>query len=344
MMIKRMTMFLAISMLTCSTAYTGSAFERMTQDNAGYIFDASYTDSMIRETGIDNQELMVAKLFSDGAAKKWKSLTEQNFSKEQIRDFFLGAVLFRGTVSERGGVAAFYNPFWDTILITESFDVNVNIKGKTESIRKINDFRFLSGAVFRGDSEDTARKVVADIAKPPLNVAYTICGLFSRTQKHFNSLYANLKYPLLMNDENDRSENNLRQIQACSALRLKMATTFADTKENYKEAWQLVSTLMKGKLPMFHLLFSSEYAKLMAEYFVKMPMEIRQDFEPYAYYPDKMNPKVRCYVYVNTKFPRLFAVMVLGTGYGNTSFEWFDFAYSDEIEAAFGEVEKEARK
>ena len=344
MTIKRMIMFLAINMLTCSTAYTGSAFERMTQDNAGYFFDASYTDSMIRETGIDNQELLVAKLFSEGAAKKWKSLTEQNFSKEQVRDFFLGAVLFRGTVTERGGIAAFYNPFWDTILITESFDVTMNIKGKTESIRKVNDFRFLSGAVFRGDSEDTARKIVADIAKPPLSVAYTICGLFSRTQKHFNSLYANLKYPLLMNDENDRSENNLRQIQACSALRLKMATTFADTKENYKEAWQLVPTLKKGKLPMFRLLFSSEYAKLMAEYFVKMPTEIRQDFEPYAYYPDKTNPKVRCYVYVNTKFPRLFAVMVLGTGYGNTSFEWFDFAYSDEIETAFGEVEKEARK
>ena len=105
MTIKRMIMFLAINMLTCSTAYTSSAFERMTQDNAGYFFDASYTDSMIRETGIDNQELLVAKLFSDGAAKKWKSLTEQNFSKEQIRDFFLGAVLFRGTVSERGGIA-----------------------------------------------------------------------------------------------------------------------------------------------------------------------------------------------------------------------------------------------
>ena len=344
MTIKRMIMYLVAGIMASSCAHAKSAFEKMTQDNASYFMDASYTDSKIRETGMDNQDLLVSKLFSDGAAKKWKGLLEQNFSKEQIRDFFVGAVLMRGPVTERGGIAAFYNPFWDTILITESFSVKVNVDGKTENIRKVNDFRFLSGAIFRGDSEEASRTVVTDITRPPAGVAYAVCSLFARTQKHFNSLYADLKYPLLMNDEDDRSEENIKQIQACSALRLKMVVSLAEDKENYKEAWQLVSTLKKGNIVIFNLLFSSEYAKLMSEYFVKMPMEIRQDFEPYAYYPDKSNSKICCYVYVNIRFPRLFAVMILGNGYGNTSFEWFDFAYSDEIDTAFGEVLKEAQK
>jgi len=76
----------------------------------------------------------------------------------------------------------------------------------------------------------------------------------------------------------------------------------------------------------------------MSESFVKLPKVVRKDFEPYGYYPDKNGSRTRCYLYVNTRFPRLFAVMLLGNGIGNTTFEWFDFAYADEIKAAFDEA------
>ena len=54
--------------------------------------------------------------------------------------------------------------------------------------------------------------------------------------------------------------------------------------------------------------------------------------------------KIRCYVYVNSKYPRLFAAMVLGTGYGKTSFEWFDLAYAEQICGVFESAQKEMKK
>ena len=36
--------------------------------------------------------------------------------------------------------------------------------------------------------------------------------------------------------------------------------------------------------------------------------------------------------------------MVLGTGYGKTSFEWFDLAYAEQICGVFESAQKEMKK
>ena len=50
--------------------------------------EAAYAEGVLRETIITNGQLAVKALFSTDAAVKWRALTESNFSREQIRDFF----------------------------------------------------------------------------------------------------------------------------------------------------------------------------------------------------------------------------------------------------------------
>ncbi len=335
---------LILLIMSLISVYAETAFDRITEKNAEYFIEASYTESTIRDNGISDTRRMIEKLFSKNAQKKWLAMVERYFSKEQIRDFFGGAVLLRGAVSERGGIGALYNPFWDTILIVESFTETETVNGNEEKIRKVNDFMFLNGAFFR-EEKNRAMEIFNTLANPPeKGLSYILTGLFDSTKKKFDSIYGKQKYPLLMADEDDNAEANISQIQYISALRLKMVSSLLGNKENYKEIWQLAKVLRKNSIKSFELLFSSEYAKFMSRYFVKLPENIRADFEPYAYYIDKSNSKIRYYVYVNTRFPRLFCSMLLGTGYGKTSFEWFDFAYSQEIHEAFQQVAKEAQK
>ena len=340
---KHIILFFGSLLIMTSSLSAESAFAHLSEKNISHFLSASYTESKIRELGTTNPQLMLEKLFSSSAAKKWRTFTEPDFSDEQIKDFFIGAVLFRGPFSERGAIAAFYNPFWDTILITESFTEQVAVKGKMETIRKVNDFAFVAGSMFRG-TPNQAETVLADLAAPQHSISYVICSLFIKTKKQFDAIYGKLTLPLLIETGHERSDKNLKQILSASALRLKMVSSLVKNKENYREVWQLAEILQKGKISAFNLLFSSDYAKMMSQYFVKLPLMARANFEPYAYYPDRKGGKIRCYVYVNSKYPRLFAAMVLGTGYGKTSFEWFDLAYAEQICGVFESAQKEMKK
>ena len=340
---KHIILFFGSMLIMTTSAFAESWFAHLNESNITDLISASYTESKLRELGSTNPRRMLEKLFSPGAATKWRSFTDRDCSEEQIKDFFIGAILFRGPVSERGAIAAFYNPFWDAILITESFAEQIPVKGKLETIRKVNDFSFLSGAAFRGKMEQ-AESVLQDLASPQYSISYVICSLFAETKKKFDDLYGNQKLPLLLEIENEKSDQDWKRILSASALRLTMVSSLVKNKEDYREIRQLAGILQKGKISAFHLLFSSDYAKMMSQFFVKLPPRVRADFEPYAYYPDRKGGKIRCYVYVNSRYPRLFAVMVLGTGYGKTTFEWFDLAYAGQIRDVFESAVKEAEK
>lgn len=334
---------LACLFTMCIVSVNASVENNMTvEENLIYEkIETAYAEGVLRETIITNEHLAVKALFSTEAAVKWKALTESNFSSEQIRDFFVGAVQLRGPVTKKAAVGGFYNPWWDTIFITESYSENVNVSNKEVRVRKIGDFRFLSGESFRGEKHSEIPSVESVLANEQL-LPMTVAKLTAKTRKRFNDIYGS-GIPLLADHIDSESVDNIKEIQVRSAMRLKMVQNLLVDASRYKESWQIAKVLRKSKKGTFDLLFSSDYAKMMSEKFTSLPMVLRSDFEPYAYYSSKDNSKIRMYVFVNVKYPRLFALAYLGLGYRKTVFEWFDVARADEILKAF-KVAEEVKK
>lgn len=314
----------------------------------GYEVDAVITESTLCEQGAIDPENAIKALFTKSAADKWNAFTGDDFSQEQLRDFFCGAFILRGPVSEKGGIAGFYNPWWDAILITESYLTKISFANDSNGmeegeIRQIGDFVFLSGASFREDKgSDTA--VAEKLASPKGSPSEIVLELTSRTQKQFETMYGKMKVPLLLDHPGAKSESSKKQIIACAGIRLKMTHLLLNDKTRYEDIWSIAKILRTGKRDTFDLLFPSEFGKMMTRTFCRLPEDIRADFEPYGYYPDKNGGKARVYLFINTQFPRLFAVASLGLGADKNVFEWYDFAQCDELVKAFEMAKKEEAK
>ncbi len=307
------------------------------------LVEAAFAEGVMRETMITNPPLALKALFTADAANKWRTLTEPNFSREQLRDFFVGTVQLCGPVNDKGAVAGFYNPWWDAILVMENYGETVAVTNGEIQVRKTTDFRFLSGESFRGEPHLAVPSAEAVLSTAHL-LPMTLASLTAKTRARFDGQYGGTGgIPLLADHPDSDAAENLKEIQTRSALRLKMVSRLLKDKERYKEAWQLAKLLRDGKKATFNLIFSSDYAKTMTAKFLAFPPEIRKGFEPYAYYPSADGSKVRTYAFVNVGHPRLFAVAHLGLGLRKTVFEWFDLARAGEIEAAFRKAE-EVRK
>jgi len=314
-----------------------------TDEEIDFEVDAVLTESELCSQGALAPEVAVKALFTDDAARKWYAITKDNFSEEQLRDFFCGVFILRGPVSKDGSIAGLYNPWWDTILITESYQSVVATGGETGKIRKVGDFVFMSGAAFRED-KDADAAVAEKLASPDGSPSKLVLELTARTQKKFDAMYGKIKTPLLLDHPAANTASSKKQVISCAAVRLKMTQTLLNNKVRYEDAWSVAKVLRTGDRDMFDLIFPSEFGTMMSRTFCRLPKVIREDFEPYGYYPDKKGGKARVYVFINTAFPRLFAVASLGLGSDNNTFEWYDFYRSDELVQAFEKAEREEKK
>lgn len=314
------------------------------EQKMNYEFEAAIPESELRERGAIEPNFAVKALFLENAIRKWDMMTKDDFSEEQLRDFFCGAVLIRGPVSDNGSIAAYYNPWWDAILITESGKSTVSTAKEEGKLRMVNDFVFLSGTAFRGDKEKNDLSVAEKIASPDGSPSKFALELTSRTRKKFDEMYGKMKFPLLLDHPGEGSETSKKQIVACSGIRLKMTQLLLKDKVRYNDAWSVAKVLREGDRDTFDLLFPSEFGMMMSRTFCRLPKNIRADFEPYGYYPDKNGGKARVYVFINTRFPRLFAVASLGLGIDKNTFEWYDLAQSDELIEVFEKAKEEPEK
>ena len=307
------------------------------------VVEASFMESTLRETMMTNETLAVRALFTEDAAARWRAFAEANFSREQIRDFFVGAVQLRGPVDAKLSVSGFYNPWWDAILVAEHSGEKSAVRGENGTaedilVRRVSDFLFLSGESFRDEPHEEIPSTEPVLPGAHL-IPMAVSDLTARTRRRFDAAYADGVALLAEHPEQDTKEN-IREIQVRSALRLKMAKNLIENGTHFKEAWQLAKVLKDGRKGTFDLLFSSAYAKMMSEKFVTLPQMVRTGFEPYGYYAADDGSGARTYVFVNVRHPRLFAVAHLGLGLRKTVFEWFDLARADEIVDAFRKAEE----
>lgn len=305
--------------------------------------EAAYAEGTLRTTMVTNQELAVKALFTDAAANRWRTFTEPEFSKEQIQDFFVGALQLRGPVNDKGSIAGFYNPWIDAILVAECSGEQAAVEGHRLQVRKVADFRFLSGESFRGELHLRKPKNNAVLSGEHY-LSKNVAELVAKTRTKFEEIYPEDGVPLLDDHPDNDDADNLREIQTRSALRLKMVSALIADKKRYREAWQIAKIMQDGKLGPMNLMFNSEYAKSFNSTFAQLPPVAREGFEPYGFWSANDDSNVRVYLWVNVKHPRLFAVGYLGIGFRKTVFEWFDFRRADEIVKVFEKAAATAKK
>ena len=317
----------------------------LNQNELDYVY-TSYVDARIRQLALEDRQKLEQKLLLN--SNEWQK-TFAGFSQEQFRDFFVGTVLLRGKVSSVGdceSVTGFYNPWWDVILLVKSIAVKEKIGEEEILVRKIREVSLLTGTTFREEGEAAATGLIRYFMKPDQYISYKVSDLFSRTRKTFDKYYTDkclIHYKHLLQDS--RRKQEFHKINAISYVRLKQADLLIANKTDHEEAWRIADALHRGTNKIFDLMFSSEYAKMMNRAFVQLPPIVRKGFQPYGYYPaTEQGSKVRCYIYINTDYPRLFAITYLGLGYRKTVFEWFDFEKADEICQKFREEEERKAK
>lgn len=85
---------------------------------------------------------------TQGALKKWNEtyagLTQSDGSSAILTDFFSHALVLAGPQTDLSGIYAFYNPLQDTVLLVQT--------DNADRIPRIEDFVFLTGSDFRGET------------------------------------------------------------------------------------------------------------------------------------------------------------------------------------------------
>ena len=294
--------------------------------------EAAYAEESLRVTMITNQSLAVRALFSTAAAGRWKAFTEGGFSSEQVRDFFCGAMRLRGPVDARGAIVGYYNPWWDAIIVCECFGEECASRHKLVFVRKVSDFRFLSGETFRGEAH-AAKPACPTVFGNERGLAAAIAAATAETQRKFREFYAKAPEPLLAVHPFGDTRESVAEIRLRSAARLMMAANLAGSAERLREAWRIAELLKNGTSDALDGLFGGG-AKVMSASFAKLPAIARADFQPYGYYAGKDGPG-RTYVWINVTHPRLFAIGHLGFGDGKDAFGWFDLSKAEEIDVQF---------
>lgn len=320
---------LCMAFLLTGGCFTVSAAqsEPLAEDQKQVINYAKFTMTAetFRKMAAQSQE-NVEPFLAKSKKATWRT-SFKAFSEEQMRDFFIGALIYHGGFSDKKAVIGFYNPWWDTLLLTEYI--------MTESdIPKIEKFYFLAGETFRNEkiSEIPDYSGVVSLDETPL--AINVTRLQQKTLAVFNESYSSLddnrieeKYSLT----GEKLKENLKAIQIRSALRLKQVSDLIKNKKHYNEAWLLAQMMRTGAKRDFKQIFTVDANQEIIRHFLELDPKLRSGFVPYGYITRTEQGKERMYVFVNSEVPRLYATASLGGGWRKTIFEWYDFGLGDRL-------------
>ncbi len=255
------------------------------------------------------------KVFLEGrAALRWRRLSDE-YSEEQLNDFFLGAVTMLAEDNVHG---ALYNPWWDAILL-------VVMEGEPGAVPKIVRFAFSSGERFRGEPrpEVPATESVIPQKQP---MAVTLWELMARTRKTFMGLTA-AQGDALIDELQVQDDDDLRTVQIRSAARLKTMVMFLGDKPMQRQARRLARHLGSRNPEDITGYFTDDAGGFLPSY-AKLPAVLRSNMIPYCYVPGKEGT---LFVFFNEKLPRIFVTVTLPRNGFRHIMEWYDFQAVDQV-------------
>ncbi len=283
-------------------------------------FKPLYTLASLREIGVQNSADAVKGFFSPRAELRWKRIA-QEFSEEQLNDFFLGSILL---AEKDVNYSALYNPFWDTILLLNS--------AGTEEIPKVEKFAFVSGCKFRGEPYSEKLEEMEGTIPKANPYCVDLWAVTSRTQKHFKTVYApEAEARLTQFIPTDLADTE--RIQYRSAVRLKLLLKFIQNKPMRREARRISLYLSSGNEERALSYFKDGGAGFIPN-FLRLDSELRQHFVPYCFFPGK---EATLFVFFNSTMPRVIVTVTIPRKGMTKILEWYDLMASEELMAVWNQ-------
>ncbi len=219
-----------------------------------------------------------------GALKKWNemyaALTQADGSSAILTDFFSHALILEGPQTDLSGIYAFYNPLQDNILLIQT--------DNADRIPRIEDFAFLTGSDFRGETlkeneypqalAPTREMLDAVLLKNTASVAEIFRKDFPAGAKTFS-----LRKYRTQNDSSDKIAFN-----AGFRLALLKKFTLPEAETAAEAAGDIALRLWNSGLPELKNYFSCPAGDaLLLERYSALPPDVRTSMFPVLYFQNK---------------------------------------------------------
>ena len=326
-------------LMTCGAAHLAVAarFREEAMKNS-HLFDG----------GTNITAIVPGVFFEAAASSRWMVSIAPEFSPEQISDFFVASEVFLGPYNDNGAVVAYYNPWWDAILLTRT-----NVRGgiprsedaSSANAPKITEFEWLGGETFRGETppQDLAKTCVRTVVPEEDPISVEIWRRQKTTLARFDTIYGDdpgadqdlrlISLGLASFDAKAR-KTELDRIQVRAGLRLKLLSLQMKSEEAVGVAKRVTDLLRSSSVVMLKRHFTSPVHEFFCETFAKLNKRaFRRGFVPYGYVPTEEGA---LYIFVNAQLPRLYATVSMPKGLvdGETDkpaiFEWYDLEQAAE--------------
>lgn len=302
----------------------------------------------MRFIAMDKPDRAVEMYFSPSAQSKWKLKVAREMESIMTADFFTGAIPLPGPQSVVESIAAFYNPWWDAMLLMRMRPVEATATSIAHV--EVTEFHLLSGETFREEppEKDDASIRITTVVPENDPISVEVWRSLSTVKKRFEVLfpldgpvtYGAFASTLAMLDAN----LEMKRIIARGALRLKFAQMLLKNKKDAFTATTLANLVRTAGHYQLFTYFQDKECFKMLRTLSEMPDVFRKDFIPYGYVPTEAGTQ---YLFINRKVSRLYATAAVPAGVGKdkpASLEWFDLAQSDELLKTWESAKKEVSK
>lgn len=327
----------------------------------------------LRKAGIANSWLVVhddpgfepdfgrdaGALFTSLAWNQWKLGAGEEFSDEQRADFFAGAQVLLGPFDGTGAVFAYFNPWWDALLVARTgtaSGVDLAPAGATAATAaaepkagdalRVEEFEWLSGETFRGEAAKSPPSILTVVPeKDPLSVE--VWRVQRATLAKFDAVYSpesdsNVRFRANKIGARDLDRKaEFDRIQVRAGLRLKLLSMQMKNEEAVGIATRVTDLLRSSSVVMFKRHFTDPDHEFFCETFTQLNRRaFRSGFVPYGFVPTEEGA---LYLFVNADLPRLYATasipvgLVAGTNERPAIFEWYDLDQAGQLLSAWEE-------
>jgi len=280
--------------------------------------------SEVRKSAIVNSAGTVKAFFAQRAQMRWQRISNE-YSEEQINDFFLGAVSLNTSNTDYG---CLYNPWWDAVLLFK-------LSGLPD-VPKVDNFCLASGCKFRREENLSAKNLQGTVPQDARPYAVDLWDITSRTTKYFKESFSGNEggefARLQVNDAADTE-----RIQVRSAVRLKLLLKFLQNKSMQRESRRICNYLAAGHEEKMLKYFKDPFGAGFVKSYASIAGELRQNFVPYCYFP---GPNGVLFVFFNSDFPRVLVTVTYPRKGFDRILEWYDLSKSSEYLAKWNSVKE----
>jgi hypothetical protein len=336
MKVKKLAMMMSVAALAAGVCANDANKKVQLTDRDKAVLRLTSAAAAMRTSAAEKGGLtrVLEKSGSPAFREKWAKEVEPLIGKkEQIEwaDFFSSAIIWIGAVKDSRGVAGFYSPWADGVVL-------VLLEAGEKHVQLI-DFSVVSGESFRGgvskNAPASASFSLYPAKEPPI---IALARLYDPSCAEFTKLYPlkggeTVLLPPLLAMRMGHPNEELMIVKARMLVRMKM---FSDYLSEANRSWakttgQLMSVLRKGDVAAIQAALSVEQNAGIVNNLCGLPAAWRGTLSPNYFIPAKDGAIVG---FVSPEAPRWVVVAVykgVATAERNARIELLDLDSSDKV-------------